>query len=95
MATSHSRKRRAAPRGYTTVAKPQGVLHPRVQKVGPEHFGILCFDCAKTRSRYFLADFYGKVLLEPTTLAHTQGDLHAAIDRVRLARVVGSRRTLP
>src|SRR2546422_2141594 len=85
MATSHSRKRRAAPRGYTTVAKPQGVLHPRVQQVGPEHFGILCFDCAKVRSKFLLADFYGRVLLPPTVVAHTRPALDAAVAQIRAA----------
>lgn len=67
------------------LQKPQGVLTPRVQAVGPEHFGILAVDCAKARSRYLFADFYGRVLLEPTTLPHTRGDLQAAIERVRQA----------
>ena len=67
------------------LQKPQGVLTPRVQTVGPEHFGILAVDCAKARSRYLFADFYGRVLLEPTTLPHTRGDFHAAIERVRQA----------
>lgn len=67
------------------LQKPNGVLVPRVQQVGPEHFGILAIDCAKARSRYFLANFYGQVLLEPTTLPHTRGDFHVAIERVRQA----------
>jgi hypothetical protein len=33
-----SRARRS--RRYLTIVKPSGSLHPRVQKVGPEHFGI-------------------------------------------------------
>jgi hypothetical protein len=45
------------------VGKPRGVLHPRVQQVGPDHFGIVCFDCAKVRSKFLLADFYGRLLL--------------------------------
>ena len=65
------------------VQKPNGQLVPRVQAVGPEHFGIVAFDCAKARSRYFLADFYGRTLLEPDTVAHTRGDFHAAVDRLR------------
>lgn len=85
MATSRSRKRRAAPRCQTTVAKPQGVLHPRVQKVGPEHFGILCFDCAKRRSKFLLADFYGRVLIPPTEVAHNRPDLDKAVALVRQA----------
>ena len=43
------------------LQKPHGVIHPRVQQVGPEHFGIVAIDCAKARSRYLLADFYGRV----------------------------------
>jgi transposase len=65
--------------------KPNGQLIPRVQQVGPEHFGIVAIDCAKARSRYFLADFYGHTLLEPTSLPHTRGDFQAAIDRLRQA----------
>ena len=82
MATTRTRRR---PRSPEAVQKPSGAFHRRVQEVGPEHFGILCFDCAKQRSRYFLANFYGHVLLEPTTLNHSKGDLQACIDRVRQA----------
>ena len=67
------------------LQKPTGLLTPRVQAVGPEHFGIVALDCAKARSRYFLADFYGRVLLEPTTLPHSRGDLQAGIARIRQA----------
>src|SRR5690349_12383110 len=77
--------RRGASKVTFVLHKPSGQLTPRVQAVGPEHFGILSFDCAKERSRYFLADFYGRVLLEPTTLHHSKGDLQACIDRVRQA----------
>ena len=44
-----SRARRS--RRYLTIVKPSGSLHPRVQKVGPEHFGIVAVDCAKARFR--------------------------------------------
>src|SRR5437879_5853064 len=67
------------------LQKPNGQLVPRVQAVGPDHFGIVAIDCAKARSRWFLADFYGQTLLEPSTVAHTRGDLQAAIDRLRQA----------
>jgi hypothetical protein len=33
-----------------TLHKPRGLFSGRVQAVGPEHFGILCFDCAKARN---------------------------------------------
>lgn len=52
------------------IHKPNGVLHPRVQAVGPEHFGILSVDCAKARSKIMLADFYGRVLIPPTVIEH-------------------------
>jgi transposase len=63
--------------------KPRGVIHPRVQAVGPEHFGVLCIDCAKNRSKIMLADFYGRVLLQPTTVEHDQPGFEAALQQVR------------
>jgi transposase len=77
--------RSTQPRKALVLQKPNGQLVPRVQAVGPEHFGIVAIDCAKARSRYFLADFYGRTLLEPTTLPHHRGDFQAAIDRIRQA----------
>ena len=44
-------------------------MHPRVEKVGPARFGVVCFDCHKAASKWMLADFYGKVLVEPTRVA--------------------------
>jgi len=67
------------------LQKPTGTITPRVQAVGPEHFGILAIDCAKARSRYLLADYYGRTLLPPTSLPHTQGDFQAAVQRLRQA----------
>ncbi len=37
--------------------KPRCVVHPRVQAVSPQHFAILCIDCAKSRSKIMLADY--------------------------------------
>jgi transposase len=65
------------------VQKPSGRLTPRVQAVGPDHFGIIAVDPAKPRSCYMVCDFYGNVLSEPTYVPHTRGDLHAAIERIR------------
>ena len=45
-------RRSSSRRPAASVGKPHGVLHPRVQHVGPEHFGILCFDCANVRSKF-------------------------------------------
>src|SRR5262245_3953828 len=83
MCTTRSRKRPSARRPSASVAKPRGVLHPRVQQVGPEHFGIACFDCHKGRSKFLLADFYGRVLIPPTTVAHNRPALDAAVAQVR------------
>src|SRR6266852_8545024 len=85
MSTTRSRKRPSSRRSATSVAKPRGVLHPRVQQVGPEHFGIVCFDCAKVRSKFLLADFYGRVLIPPTEVTHNRPDLDAAVAQVRQA----------
>jgi len=61
------------------IHKPNGVLQPQVQAVGPEHFGILSVDCAKARSKIMLADFYGEVLIPPTVIAHDQAGLETAV----------------
>ncbi len=71
-------------RGFL-VQKPQGQFTDRVQAVGPEHFGVVSVDCAKARSKFFLCDFYGNVLIEPTPVEHVQPDLRAVCDRVRSA----------
>src|SRR5262245_48460068 len=85
MSTTRSRKRSSTRRPPASVGKPRGVLHPRVQQVGPEHFGIVCFDCAKARSKFLLADFYGRILLPPTPVAHNRPDLDAAVAQIRQA----------
>jgi transposase len=78
-----SQKRRSSPR--VMVHKPHGVLHPRVQRVGPERFGIASVDCAKANSKWMLCDFYGKVLIPPTELPHFQGHFAAAVALLREA----------
>jgi transposase len=85
MSTSRTRKRPATRRPAPNLGKPRGVLHPRVQQVGPEHFGIICVDCAKARSKFLLADFYGHVHIPPTEVAHNRPDLDAAVAQVRQA----------
>jgi transposase len=67
------------------IHKPHGVLHPRVQQVGPERFGIVSVDCAKACSKWMLCDFYGRVLIPPTELPHTQGQFAAAVALLREA----------
>ena len=47
MASTRSSKRSRAAAEF--LQKPRGIIHPRVQQVGPEHFGIVSADCAKAR----------------------------------------------
>lgn len=84
MSRSRTRQRPRSRRA-DVLQKPRGTFHPRVQKVGPEHFGIVSVDCAKARSKWMLADFYGNVLVPPTLLAHNRVALDAAIDQLRQA----------
>src|SRR5271157_1460443 len=64
----NSRKSRTI--GPAVLGRPNGVIQPRVQAVGPERFGIVAIDCAKARSKWMLCDFYGKVLIPPTVVEH-------------------------
>jgi ankyrin repeat protein len=56
-----------------------------VQRVGPEHFGIVSVDCAKARFKWMLCDFYAKVLIAPTTVEHNRPELDFTIARLRAA----------
>src|ERR1700676_2217040 len=80
--SSRSRSRRALD---DSLQKPRGSIHARVQEVGPEHFGIVCVDCAKARSKWMLTDFYGKVLVPPTEVSHNRVELDHAVAQVRAA----------
>jgi hypothetical protein len=79
-----TRTRRRPDRGEH-LGKPRGLLAPWVQAVGPEHFGIVAVDPAKARSSWLLADFYGRVLIPLTTVAHTRSGFDAAIDQLQRA----------
>jgi transposase len=78
---SRSRKFRQA-----VLGKPDGIIQPRVQQVGPHRFGIVAVDCAKARSKWMLADFYGKVLVPPTVVEHQRVSLELAVCQLRQAR---------
>ena len=80
--TTHKGKRS---RCSDVLHRPRGLFHSRVQQVGPEHFGIVSVDCAKARSKWMLADFYGKVLIPPTVVAHNRVELDATIAQIRQA----------
>jgi transposase len=80
-----SRQRARRFRRFLSTAKPSGSLHPRVLKATPEHFGIVAVDCAKARSKWMLADFYGRILIPPTPVEHTRRGFEAAITELRRA----------
>lgn len=68
------KKRKSAGSKKRFIGKPNGQIQERVRSVGPEHFGIVAVDCAKRRSKWMLCNFYGKVLIEPTTVEHSRAD---------------------
>ena len=72
---TRSKKRKSTGSKKRFIGKPAGQVQERVQAVGPEHFGVVAVDCAKRRSKWMLCNFYGKVLIEPTTVEHTSGGL--------------------
>jgi transposase len=74
---TRSKKRKFTGSKNRFIGKPTGQIQERVQAVGPEHFGIVSVDCAKRRSKWMLCNFYGKVIIEPTTVEHTTGGLRA------------------
>ena len=84
MATKFKSRARRSKR-YLTIVKPSGSLHPQVQKVGPEHFGIVAVDCAKARSKWMLADFYGRILIPPTVVEHNKQGFDSMIAEIRRA----------
>src|SRR4051812_11865094 len=84
MAVPSRPKNRRKPQKHT-LHKPLGVVHTRVLAVGPEHFAFVCVDCAKARSKILVADFYGRVLVEPTTVEHNRSAFDASILAVRAA----------
>src|SRR5690606_22614662 len=57
----------------------------RVQAAGPERFGVVSVDCAKFRSKWMLADFYGKVLVGPTNVEHLRLSFDLMIQQIRRA----------
>lgn len=84
VAQSKPSKTRKTRRSFT-LHKPNGVLSPKVQAVGPERFGIVAVDCAKRRSKLMLGDFYAKAILAPLEFDHSQGGLALAVLQVRQA----------
>ena len=67
------------------IGKPAGIIQQRVELAGPSHFAIIAVDCAKQRSKWMLCDFFGKVLVEPTSVEHNAGALRAMTSHIRTA----------
>jgi len=70
-----AKKRKSGGSKKRFIGKPTGQIQERVQAAGPERFGIISVDCAKRRSKWMLCNFYGKVIVEPATVEHTNGAL--------------------
>lgn len=64
------------------IGNPTGQIQGRVQGSGPQHFGIVAVDCAKRRSKWMLCDFFGRVLIGPSSVEHRRGDLAAMIAKI-------------
>ena len=75
-------KSKSRPRRQS-LQKPNGVISPRVQKVGGEHFAIVCVDPAKHRSEWMMADYFGNLLIEPQTLQHQGAFFKLAVEQIR------------
>jgi transposase len=84
MFRQHTHRSRSA-RPQATLHKPRGYFHDRVERAGPSHFGLACFDCHKDYSKWMLADFFGKLLLPPQRLAHNRAGLADAVQQLRQA----------
>jgi transposase len=79
-------RRRARARFTTLIDKPRGIIHPRVQSVGPEHFGIVSVDCAKASFKWMFCDFYGNILIAPSAVANNRLELEAALAQLQRVR---------
>ena len=77
---------KAKPRIRQSLQKPNGVIGPRVQKVGGEHFAIVCVDPAKHRSEWMMADYFGNLLIEPRTVEHQSVFFKVAVEMIRQAQ---------
>ena len=77
---------KAKPSGKRSLQKPNGVISPRVQKVGGEHFAIVCVDPAKHRSEWMMADYFGNLLIKPQTVEHQGVFFTLAAEMIRQAQ---------
>ena len=81
-------QRKSNPRSRQTLQKPNGVISPRVKKVGGERFAIVCIDPAKHRSEWMMADYFGNILVKPQTLEHQEP--HLSVAREGRTRPIGA-----
>ncbi len=68
------------------LQKPNGVIGPRVEKVGGERFAIVCVDPAKHRSAWMMADYFGNPLIEPRPLEHCGAFFELAVEQTHHAQ---------
>jgi hypothetical protein len=73
-------------RNKQSLQKPNGVISPRVEKVGGHRFAIVCVDPAKYRSEWMMADYFGNVLIQQQTLEHQASFFKLAMDQIREAQ---------
>jgi len=86
MATARTRRRPSARRRTpTSVGKPRGVLHPRVQLVGPDHFGMVCLDCHKLSSKFLPRRQLRRLVLDQRQRLHFRPADHASYQARRQA----------
>jgi transposase len=81
--TSRRRKSKSKSNPKRTLQKPNGVIAPRVKKVGGERFAIVCVDPAKLRSEWMMADYFGNLLIEPQTVEHRGVCFKLAVELIR------------
>jgi len=81
-----NRKSKSIRRQNQSLQKPNGVISPRVKKVGGEKFAIVCVDPAKHRSEWMMADYFGNLLIQPQTLEHQGPFFKSAVELIRQAQ---------
>ncbi len=84
--TSRRRKFKSNSRKRLNLQKPNGVIGPRVKKVGGANFAIVCVDPAKHRSDWMMAGYFGNLLIEQQTLENQAAFFKLAVAQIREAQ---------
>ena len=84
--TTRLQHRKPKSRSQQSLRKPNGIIGPRVQKVGGDRFAIVCVDPAKHRSEWMMADYFGNLLIKPQTIEHRGVDFKLAVAQIREAQ---------